>query len=156
MVLPAFYSLLEPPTLSWYQRRPSPDSSLKRLASSQLPRPQKRQSDDRPTPSSFSATRNEANKKKGIFVCEDGCKPVHLPHEFTSLKNRLLCTMFCTRGYACRFGANCNRAHLSSLAKLPANERTTIETWIDNEPSMSFAPGSEPQKIGKQIKKELE
>ena len=147
-----------PPTAGWFAptgpAAPTapPAAPQKRLAPDHPSKPAaKRQSSGASTE---RAERQESDKKKGIFICST--HPLqHLAHYFDSLGGKPLCSKFCTRGYFCNAPpGKCHRAHVTSLNKLPPNDRKVVNRWVANTESVSFAPGQEPQQIGKNIKKE--
>ena len=55
-----------------------------------------------------------------------------------------LCLNFCTRGFFCGRGSQCNQVHATSFGALPAASQEPVRAFVERTIGLSFAPGQNP------------
>jgi hypothetical protein len=94
----------------------------------------------------------EANKRHGFLVYDSsaaGATRMPPPCEvFVKLRGMAtaerLCVHFCTRGFFCGRGNNCNQVHVSGFGALPAVSQEPVRLFVERTNGLSFAPGQNP------------
>lgn len=85
----------------------------------------------------------EAAKTKGLIeFTGTGKRPaaagILVKHRQTQQLTSI-CANFVTKGYACRFGRDCNLFHVHNKNDLPADKRTAFSQFVENHPQLKWA-----------------
>jgi hypothetical protein len=101
----------------------------------------------RPNDSPPNQSRLDDQKRKGIAIWTGQGSPppcnIHYKKEGSrSAEN--LCLDFVAQNLACRFGARCQKHHVSQLASMPPEAQTKFCAYVQATPNFAFAPGRGP------------
>ena len=55
-----------------------------------------------------------------------------------------ICLLDCTKGFYCNRGTSCKQAHVSSFARIPAEEKPRFLAFVERTAGLSFVPGQAP------------
>jgi hypothetical protein len=95
----------------------------------------------------------DANKRQGFLVYDPLAAGANgrLPPPcdvFVKLRNMTtaerLCLNFCTRGFFCGRGSNCQQVHVTTFGALPTVSQEPVRSFVERTNGLSFAPGQNP------------
>ena len=101
-----------------------------------------KQQKHKPTNDNSSNNSNHIEDKTGVFKFTGNGKPpipdISFPHPRVRNKQSTLCMNFAIEGKSCRFGKRCNLYHLVRVSDVPAAQRPTLLTWVDDTTDITW------------------